>query len=131
MLLKVSSHEPGVVDAHAESEAPHRGWIVDMVGHFLQNWPSPRVGTRIDVAQCADVVAPSAAPRDVSEVLAIMDSVVHERGESALIDSVPESQFSRDPVVEPLEDRKSIAPLGNRGEPKHFNRFYVVEQFLV
>ena len=104
MVVEVVGHESGVLDADAEPEGPHRGRI-RVVGDFLHHQPSPRVGTRVRVAQCVDVVAASAAPWDLAQVESVVNPEVQEGRQVLLIDGLPESQFGGDAIVEPLENR--------------------------
>ena len=69
-------------------------------------------------AERLDVVAAAPAPRDVPQVEPVVDAVVGEGREAVLVDGVPQPQLGGDPVVEPVEDRQTVAALGSRGETK-------------
>ena len=129
-MVEVVGHEPGVFDADAEAEGAHRR-RVGVVGDFLHHQASPRVGTRVGVAQCVDVVAASAAPWDLAQVEAVVNPEVEEGRQVLLIDGLPESQFGGDAVVEPLEDRDAVAALRCGGQTEQFDGLEVIEDAAV
>ena len=50
-----------------------------------------------------------------------MNAEVRERRQPLLVDGVPEAQFGGDAIVEPIEQRQAVAPLGRRGQPEQFD----------
>ena len=78
MAGEVLGHEPGVLDADAEPEAPHRR-RVGVLGDLLDDEPGPGVGAGVGVAERLDVVAASSPPRDLAQVEAVVDAEVEER----------------------------------------------------
>ncbi len=131
VIVEVAGHELGVVDAHAEPEAAHRGQVIAVIGDLLDRRYEPRRLCSCKVAQCLDVVAPSAPPRDVGEVEPVVDPEVHERHQPLLIDSVPQPQLRGDAVIEPVEHRQPVAALGRGGEAEQLDRGHEVEQALI
>ncbi len=101
---EVVGHESRVLDAHAEPETAHRCRL-GVLHHLLDDQPSPGVGARVGVAERVHVVAPTATPRDVTEVEAVVDAEVEEGHEVLLADGVPQAQLCCDAVVEPVQDR--------------------------
>src|SRR5262249_22831369 len=95
--------------------------------HLLDDKASPGVGARVCVAQRLDVVAPPAAPGNISEVEAVVDAEVEERRQVLLVDRIPEPQLRRNAVVEPVEDRQAVAALGSGGEPEQLDGNEVVK----
>ena len=126
MVREVLGHEPGVLDADAEPEATHRGWL-GVLGDLLDDQACPRVGAGVGVAEGLDVVPVSAAPRDVSQIESVVDAEVQERCEVLLVDGVPQAQLGRDAVVEPVQDRQAIAAFRRCREPQQFDGTQVVE----
>jgi hypothetical protein len=60
-----------------------------------------------------------------------VDAVVGEGGEVLLVDGVPDSEFGRNPVVEPVEDGEAVASLGGGGEAEELGWLHVVEEGAV
>ena len=124
-------HERGVLDADAEPEAPHRSEVVDVVVELVEDEPGPRVIPGVDVAERGDVVAVAAPPRHVAQVDAVVDAVVGERGEPVLLDGVPEPEFGRDAVAEPVQDRQAVGSLRRGGEPEQLRGLQVARAAAV
>ena len=82
-----------------------------MAMDLLDDETRPGIGTGVDVAQCFNVVAAATAPRDVSQVEAIVDPEIVERCKVLLIDGVPQAELGGDAIIEPLQDRHPIAAL--------------------
>lgn len=127
---EVAGHEAGVVDAHAEPEAAHRG-RGGVLLHLLDDEASPGVGARVGGAEGVDVVAPASLPGDVAQVEAVVDAEVHEGRQLLLVDGVPQAQLGGDAVVEPVEDGQAVAPLGGGGEAEQLDGGEVVEHLRV
>ena len=57
-----------------------------------------------------------------------MDAVVDERRQSVLVDGVPQAQLGGDAILEPAEQRQSVAAFGRRGKPQELAGSHMVEQ---
>lgn len=130
VAVEVLGHELGVLDAHAEPETPHRGWI-PVLGDLVHDEPRPRVRARVHVGERGGVVATTSAPRDLRQIKTIVDPVVEKRGQVLLVDRIPQAEFCRDAVVEPVEDRQPVAAFRGRRQSEQFDRIKMVEHSLV
>ena len=73
-------HELGVLNADAKAESPHSAWVCNRPPNLLKDAARPHITGSKKVRQSVNVVADSATPRDISQVEAVMDAVVEERG---------------------------------------------------
>jgi hypothetical protein len=84
-----------------------------------------------EIRQSVHVVAAAANPVDVAQIEAVVDAVVGEGREVALVDGVPDSELCGDAVVEPVEDREAVASFGSGGEAQELGGLHVVEEGAV
>lgn len=114
-LIEAARHELGVADADAEAEGAHAAEIADLSAELLHDLHEPRIVARVDVLELAIVVT-AAGPCHVRDVDVVVDAEIVERREQAAIESFPEPELDRDPVIEPLQDRFAVRSLRRRGE---------------
>jgi len=61
----------------------------------------------------------------------VMGAVIDEGRQAVLIDGVPQSELSRNPILEPAEQRQIVASFGRGREPQEFDGSDVIEQGLI
>lgn len=116
---------------YAEPKRAHASGIVDLILYCLEHASHPDVVAGDDVAQFVDVVTASALPLHGAQIQAVMNPEVGERAEPVLVDRIPQPQFGSDAVIEPLQDRQTIAAFWSGREPEQFDWLDVPEQRLV
>jgi hypothetical protein len=99
-------HETGVIHADAEAKCPHAVRVQRVSTHLFHDQPRRPLVPYQDTTERGDVVAPSAPPRDVTQIVGVCDPEVQERHQVLAVDRIPESQLCCDPTAEPVEDRE-------------------------
>ena len=127
-LLEHPGHEPRVVDTHAEAEGTHGAEVVHVAPELAQHEVRPQVVPGVNVRERLHVVPAPAPPRDFAEIDAVMEPVVLERNEPALVDGVPETKLGRNSAAEPVEDRQAVGPFRRRRETEELAGRDVVEE---
>ena len=128
--VEVVGHELGVLDADAEAERSHRRGV-DVLVNLLHDEAGPRVRAGVGVGQRLDVVAATAPPRNLAEVETVVDAEVEERRQVLLVDRVPQPQLGGDAIVEPLQDRQTVAAFRRGGEAEQLDGSEMVEHPFV
>jgi hypothetical protein len=91
----------------------------------------PRVISREHTLERYDVVSLSAPPRDGTQVEAVMDAEVSERGQVVLIDCVPKPQLGGDSTAEVPQHVETVCALRRGRQTNQLDRLDVVKQRLV
>ena len=90
--------------------------------HLGEHLPGPGIVRRQQVRQPLDVVAPTAPPWNLPQIETVVDAVVGERRQALLVDGVPQPKLGGDSIVEPVQQRETVAALRRRGEPQQLDR---------
>ena len=117
-----------MLDAHAEAECAHARQIVDAPVQLFHHLTGRGIGPGEQIRQGFGVIASTSSPWNLPQIEAVVDAEVREGRQSLLVDGVPESQFSGDSIVEPLQQRQAIAALRGCRQPQQLHRRDVFEE---
>src|SRR5690606_40064799 len=114
MFAKHARHISRVIHAHAEPQSTYLRGGAEVIEEEREDAPRPDVIRRDEVRQALDIISAPTSERDLSKVQIISDAEVGKGGKAVLIDGIPEPKLGGDAIVEPVEDRKAVAPLRSR-----------------
>jgi len=125
---KYSSHEARMVNAYAKAKSAYGAHGVDVLIHFMEDHPSPRVVRCEETGQLVHVISPAPNKRHTSQVQAVGDAVVREWAQTVLVDRVPQPKLGSDATVEPVEHVLTVGALWRGCESEQLRGANMIEQ---